>query len=537
MYYGDIAISGLLYVPFYTHQADGTPITLAGTPDVVVYKDDDDTQSSDGITLSVDDDGRTGFHRIKVDASDVFYEGGHDYILVLASGTVDSVSVVGYVLGSFSIQNRYMRGTDNVITLDETGIRSAIGLNSANLDTQLTNLPTDIDDYLSGIHGSGNWETSDLTASDIDTLLSSSHGAGSWVNTENPTVAQIDDYLSGIHGSGSWETSTLSVSDIDTELTSNHGAGSWQTNILSANDIDTLLSTNHGSGIWEDSGLLTVEQIDDYLSGVHGSGDWSDISDLTAQDVEDLLTQNHGSGSWVNTENPTIIEIDDYLSGIHGSGNWEGGGSLAAQDIEDLLSLNHGSGLWTDSGSQGTNIVNIYTENQDGDIVGGVTIEVRPSGSAELIGKIITSESTGLSLFNLDDGQYEIFAYKTGLVSFINPYYIDVDGTENVTLTGTQFAIPVPDSGDLVRVYAYVDDLGLNAIENVELIIKPSGNGLVNNNFLFVQNAMNAFSDSDGYVYLDIGASLPVKVNVPKAKYEQYILLPASGSIDLSDYL
>jgi len=104
---GNLAEDQAAYFRFSTHKADGTPITLAGTPALSVYKDDNDTQTTTGVTLSVDDDGVTGMHTVKIDTSDAFYAVGSDYSVVITTGTVDSVSVVGTVLATFSIENRF----------------------------------------------------------------------------------------------------------------------------------------------------------------------------------------------------------------------------------------------------------------------------------------------------------------------------------------------------------------------------------------------------------------------------------------------
>jgi len=108
-YLGNLTEDQTIYFRFSTHEADGTPITLAGSAVVSVYKDDDDTQSVAGVVLSVDDDSVTGMHTVKIDTSaDAFYAVGHDYSAVITTGTVDSVSVVGTVLATFSIENRFM---------------------------------------------------------------------------------------------------------------------------------------------------------------------------------------------------------------------------------------------------------------------------------------------------------------------------------------------------------------------------------------------------------------------------------------------
>lgn len=95
---------------FSTHKADGTPITLAGTPALSVYKSNSTTQSTAGITLTVDFDSVTGLHNCKIDLSaDAFYAAGNDYSVVITTGTVNSISVVGTVLAHFSIENRNIK--------------------------------------------------------------------------------------------------------------------------------------------------------------------------------------------------------------------------------------------------------------------------------------------------------------------------------------------------------------------------------------------------------------------------------------------
>lgn len=146
-YMGDIAEDLTIRGSFNTRDTDGAPITLAGTPSVAVYKDGGTTEITSGVSLSVDFDSRTGHHVWTIDTSaDAAYATGSDYRVVLTAGTVDSISVVGVEVGCFSIQNRYMRGTNSANTttpLDAAGTRTAVGLASANLDTQIASIKTD----------------------------------------------------------------------------------------------------------------------------------------------------------------------------------------------------------------------------------------------------------------------------------------------------------------------------------------------------------------------------------------------------------
>ena len=107
---GDINTSQVLYFHFTTRQfSTGTPITSASLV-LSVYKDDSATQSTSGITTTFTGgfDSVAGLVSVKIDTSSdgTFYAAGHDFSVVITAGTADSVSIVGEVVGGFSIQNR-----------------------------------------------------------------------------------------------------------------------------------------------------------------------------------------------------------------------------------------------------------------------------------------------------------------------------------------------------------------------------------------------------------------------------------------------
>lgn len=108
-YLGDFATGSIVYGKFTTVDTGGIPFTLAGTPALSVYKDNSTTESTAGVTLTVSLDSRTGMNQFTIDTSSdgTFYAAGHDFQVVITAGTVSGSSVVGYVVGEFSIQNRY----------------------------------------------------------------------------------------------------------------------------------------------------------------------------------------------------------------------------------------------------------------------------------------------------------------------------------------------------------------------------------------------------------------------------------------------
>lgn len=106
-YLGDFTLGDTLDFKFSTVGTTGAPTTLAGTPVVSAYVGNSTTQITTGITLTVDFDGVTGLHNVRVVASGANgYAAQTNVEMVITVGTVGGTSVVGYVVGSFSIENR-----------------------------------------------------------------------------------------------------------------------------------------------------------------------------------------------------------------------------------------------------------------------------------------------------------------------------------------------------------------------------------------------------------------------------------------------
>lgn len=136
----DYAIGTTFDTKFTTRRfSTGAPFTLAGTPTVAAYPDNSLTEITAGITLTVDFDGRTGLHNIRVVATvGNGYAAGSNYALVITAGTVDSVSVVGEVVGEFSLEAQSpLRPTTGGRTLDVSAGGEA-GVDWANVGSQTT---------------------------------------------------------------------------------------------------------------------------------------------------------------------------------------------------------------------------------------------------------------------------------------------------------------------------------------------------------------------------------------------------------------
>lgn len=137
----DYAPSTVVRDKFNTFRpSTAVPYTLAGTPALSVYKDNSTTQSTTGVTLTVDFDGVTGLHDYAVDTSadGTFYSAGSSFTVVITTGTVDSVSFVGTIVGRFTLNKQSaLRPTTAGRTLDVSAGGEA-GVDWANVGSPTT---------------------------------------------------------------------------------------------------------------------------------------------------------------------------------------------------------------------------------------------------------------------------------------------------------------------------------------------------------------------------------------------------------------
>jgi hypothetical protein len=130
MYHGDIRLGDTIDIKFTTRQISGAPSTLSSSPVISAYPGNSTTELTAGITLSVDFDSRTGLNNVRVVAtSGNGYATATNYTLVITTGTVNSVSVVGECIGSFSIE---ARSALMPTTAGRTAVVDANGLIDAN---------------------------------------------------------------------------------------------------------------------------------------------------------------------------------------------------------------------------------------------------------------------------------------------------------------------------------------------------------------------------------------------------------------------
>lgn len=177
----DYALGTTFDLKFTTRKfSTGAPFTLAGTPSVAAYPDNSTTEVTAGITLSTDFDSVTGLNNVRVVAtSGNGYASGSNYALVITAGTVDSVSVVGEVIGEFSLEAQSpLRPTTTGRTLDVTATGEG-GIDWANIGSPTTTV---------NLSGTSTLALEPTTAGRKLDVTTTGEAGIDWANVGSPTT-------------------------------------------------------------------------------------------------------------------------------------------------------------------------------------------------------------------------------------------------------------------------------------------------------------------------------------------------------------
>jgi hypothetical protein len=104
-YLGNISVGQAISFLFSTNDGGGAAAAPTTPGTVSVYKDDNTSQTTTGVTYAPSFDNVVGVNLVSIDTSDVFYAAGHDYTVVLCGAVIDG-ETVNAVLAMFSIDHR-----------------------------------------------------------------------------------------------------------------------------------------------------------------------------------------------------------------------------------------------------------------------------------------------------------------------------------------------------------------------------------------------------------------------------------------------
>ncbi len=237
---------------------------------VEVYEDNDITQITVGDTLTLEFDGVTGLHNIRIVATGGNgFEAGKSYSIVVSAGTVDSVSVVGEVIQQF--------------TLD----RSAAAVDLANGTDGLGAIKTETALIVA--------DTNELQGDDIPTLIA-----------DVPTVSEFNarTLVSASYFDPAADT-VATVTTVTNQITAATMADAiWDETLAGHVTADTAgLLLND----WQDGGRL------DLILDIIAVDTTTDIPALIATAQSDLDTITGAAGAIVDSGAATVTVLSDAV--------------------------------------------------------------------------------------------------------------------------------------------------------------------------------------------------------------------------------
>jgi len=290
-YLGDFNINSNVYYKFSTNDGSGgriEPVSAFDNTDVRIYKNDSATQraSVSGVVMTSPFDSMVGIQDIRIDLSDNddpgYYTSASDYNVVLyPDKTVDSQNV-SKVLFSFSIQNRYTRGTDSA------SLASELSAHDAKIDIAQLSLNT-ISADVSGLDGSV------MRGTDSASLATSLSAHDLKLDIAQLSLNTISADVSGLDGSVMRGTdSALTLTDISLSAIAD---AIWNETTSGHTTANT-----YGNEVATSAGILLTQLAESYAS--QGTS-------ATASQLLYMIWSRLKSLVDVNTTSPDSLKLDD----------------------------------------------------------------------------------------------------------------------------------------------------------------------------------------------------------------------------------
>ena len=275
--------------------ATGAPTQLAGSPVLSVYEDASTTQITAGVSVGVDHDTVTGLNLGTVVATAANgYESGKSYHLVITVGTVGGVSVVGEVVGNFSInRSAALRPTVAGRTLDvSTG--GEAGIDWANVGSPTTAVD------LSG---------TDIQLADTVTTVTNLHASAA--TAAALATAQTD--LDTITGTDGVTLATAQALYAPAKAGDNMGTASSVTGSVGSVVADVTIDAGSVDLIWDEAiaGHAGVGSTGEAVSGIlvdTGTTLPATLAALNDISVADILTTQMTEAYAANGVAPTLAQ-------------------------------------------------------------------------------------------------------------------------------------------------------------------------------------------------------------------------------------
>ena len=364
---------------FTTRSAAGVPTNPVGLAVKVYTGSATGTEIDTGVTLVATGnfDGITGLNNLLIDLSaDAFYAIGADYHVVITAGTVDGVSVVGEVICTFSIENRF----DEVGSIAAGGIVAASFAADAIAVAAIATGAFTADAFAADALIAATFATGALTADAFaaDALIAATFATGAFT----ADVFAADALIAATFATGAF---TADVFAADALIAATFAADYYTAIEAEANDALTA---------W---GSPTQAAID----ALHVATD-ADIAAVKAETA--LIVGDTGTTIPAQITAAELVLVTD-LNDIKGTS--------FVKDTDSLKNLTH-----TKAGGGG--IVHTITVTIAGVPLADVEVDISSDAAGNVI--VATGETgvAGTVVFYLDAGTYYSWAKKASY-NFTNP--------------------------------------------------------------------------------------------------------------------
>jgi hypothetical protein len=423
-YLGELLDGGTHDFKFTTVSSTGIPTTLAGTPVISIYKDNNLTQTTAGVTLTADFDGVTGLNHVRLALTDAFYVVDTDYQAVITTGTVGGDSVVGYVVAQFSIANR---GVDwgNIVRPTTTVDLSGTDINL--VDTTTTN--TDMrgtDSALLAASAPTNFGDLSITATTgLVTLAGVVHTGATIPNVTTVATTTTNTDMRGTDSALLASSAPTNFGDLS--ITATTGlvtlAGVTHTGATIPNVTTVATTTTNTDMRGTDSALLASSAPTNFgdLSIVASTGEVA-VGSLTSASITSIRSTVSDTSSAIGTTTTLIDSSRTEANDDHWRGQWILFTSGTAANINQVRLIT-GFNATTDTLTF-TPALNAATASGDG-------YEILPAARLFSFGRFISNTAVDLP-FAMFDSTTKNFA--TGLTvavqrSIDEGTYANISGT------------------------------------------------------------------------------------------------------------
>lgn len=412
----DINLESTIYPKFTTRAfATGIPTTLGGTPVLSVYEENNLTQITAGVSVTADYDSVTGLNQGTIVATAANgYEAGKSYDLVITTGTVGGVSVVGEVVSSFTIEDSaaatdLTNGTDGLSALKAIMDTSGVILTAAATSAQLVD---DVwDEILTG--ATHNIATSaGRRLRGIQEFQGYENGA-IWIDTNNGTAGTVD------YENGTVENPVDSIADANT-LAASLGIARFE--ILDGSTI-TFAAAQTGQVFdghtWTlalgGQNIAGTTIIGASVSGIAaGTGTMQNFTNCVMNAISHIKNTHIHTSSIAGTQ--TLVEAGDIFfdrchSGIAGTSTWVFNFGAAIGN-SNLNWRNGSGGIQLEAmGDTGTDTASIEGRGQviEGTCTGG-TAAIRGNFTVSGITNITLSDDARFDSVQLVDDHWDELA-------------------------------------------------------------------------------------------------------------------------------